>query len=650
MSAVFGLINLDGRPVRITDMELMSTALAPYGPDAQGAWIQGAVGLGQRLMCFTPEDRLERQPARSNDAQHVLVSDARIDNRPELQHELGIPALEARTLPDSAFILRAYEKWGIECASHLVGAFAFALYDLRTRSMLLARSAMAERSFFYYQTPGVFAFASAPKGLFALPFVPRTVDRQSIADFLALHLNEQGSSYFSRVHRIQAGHLIVIQDGNVKSRQYRAVNTGGEIRFQRDTQYVEAFNSLLDRVVADNLRSLTPVGVWLSGGLDSTTIAAAAAMQLRQDNQTLHAFTAVPAVGFSEAPVKGWYADETPFVNAMARKYANLDLQFIRADGFYMDDLDSFFESAESPIVGATHLPWVRSLQQQARKENVRVLLNGTPGNFTISYDGHRLLAELISKFRLGEALHEARPLADSPRMTSIARIVIALGLMPLLPDRLWLASRDLRSWMFADGRTIRPWQTTSAINSEFANKYGVENRFRESVHCLRSPAGPAGRAELILRRADRRGDARRGEESLYGIQNRDLPADLRLVEFCLSIPENQYLRNGTSRWLIRRAGVERLPEDVRNNSKRGIQAAGWFEALKSGQSRLFDELKRLEGSALASEILDLKRLRALVERIPSVMDNSNRTRDFRVVLEHGIAMGRFLVWAESGG
>src|ERR1019366_2310115 len=386
MSAIFGLINLNGRPVAVAEMELMCAALVPYGPDAQGIWTDGDIGLGQCLMRFTPEDCLERQPAFRHHAQHVVVSDARIDNRSELQHELAIPPAEARGLPDSAFILRAYDKWGTDCVSHLTGAFAFALYDLRKRSVLCARSAMAERSFFYYETSGLFAFSSAPKGLFALPFVPRTVDRQSVADFMVMSANEPGSSYFSGVHRLQAGHLIVVEGGKVKSRQYRGLDTGREIRFRRDGDYVEAFTALFDRVVADHLRSLTPVGVSLSGGLDSTTIAASAALKLRQENLPLHTFTAVPSAGFSGALPQGWYADETPFVEAMARKYDNLDVHFIRSSGFYLAGLDSFFEAAESPILGAAHLPWVTSLQQEARRRNVRVLLNGIPGNFTISY------------------------------------------------------------------------------------------------------------------------------------------------------------------------------------------------------------------------------------------------------------------------
>src|SRR5919199_5980109 len=123
MGAIFGLVRLNSQPVSAAEMERMNVALAAHGPDGNGIWTKGQVGLGQRLMRFTPEDRFERQPLLSADGQRVLVSDGRIDNRPELMRALYITPAQARELPDSAFILSAYEKWSDDCARHLIGTF-----------------------------------------------------------------------------------------------------------------------------------------------------------------------------------------------------------------------------------------------------------------------------------------------------------------------------------------------------------------------------------------------------------------------------------------------------------------------------------------------------------------------------------------------
>ncbi len=294
MSAIFGIVHFDGKPVTHAELELMNQALAAHGPDSNGVRIERHVGLGQRLMRFTPEDCLERQPAVDGGGKVILVSDARIDNRPELMDELGIPQTEACELPDSAFILRAYDKWGRDCPRHLIGTFVFALYDPREQSVLIARSPLGERSLFYIERPGLLAFASAPGGLFALPFVTRRIDPRSVADFLTYASKEPGSSFFSEVRRLQPGHSIIAGRGGFEERQYHRLEVRQEIRFPRDEDYVEAFSELFDRVIIRQMRSLTAVGLSMSGGLDSTAIAAVMAAELGRRGERLQTFTEVP--------------------------------------------------------------------------------------------------------------------------------------------------------------------------------------------------------------------------------------------------------------------------------------------------------------------------------------------------------------------
>jgi asparagine synthase (glutamine-hydrolysing) len=648
MSAIFGLINLDGRAAAKDDLDLMGAALVEHGPDGNGIWTSGHMGFGQRLMVFTPEDRLEQQPATHAGGQYVLVSDARIDNRPELMEELGILPATARRLPDSYFILCAYEKWGDDCARHLIGAFVFALYDLREQTVLIARSQMGERSLFYYETPQLFAFASAPKGLFALPFVPREINEQSVADFLVYVPKEPGSSFFLRINTLQPGHSIVVRRGGFQSRQYRALDIESKTRFARDRDYVESFNALFDRVIADQMRSLTPVGVSMSGGLDSSAIAASAALTLRQKNERLHTFTEVPRAGFQGPVPKGTYANETPYVEAMARKYDNLDVHFVRSDGcFYLDKLDRFFAAAESPLRGASNWTWMEAILQEARRRNVRILLTGVPGNLTVSWGGEGLLPELLRERQWRRALHEARALASHGAARSTLGILTGQGLMPLLPDWLYRVVKRLRTGF--RGFSAQPlWHEYSPIRPEFAKAKRVDERAREKGHDFRFPS--AARAPFLIRQADARGDARRGKEALLGVQERDPAADMRLVEFCFSLPEDQYLRDGESRWLIRRAMANELPAEVLNNRRRGLQAADWLESMRAARARIEEEFDTLEKSALARNAIDLGRMRRLVNQIQDVRSDQDRTfLDYRGVLDRGLSMGRFIAWVEGG-
>ena len=176
MSGLFGVVHLDGRPVEGADLDRMSLALAHHGADGVAIRVSGAVGMGQRSRWFTPEDRLDRPPLRSADGSRLLVADVRIDNRRELLAELEG---RADRVGDARLLLAAFERWGEECVDHLVGVYAFALWDERERRLFLARSPIVAPALFYHEAPGVLAFATMPSGLLALPFVPRALNEAS---------------------------------------------------------------------------------------------------------------------------------------------------------------------------------------------------------------------------------------------------------------------------------------------------------------------------------------------------------------------------------------------------------------------------------------------------------------------------------------
>jgi asparagine synthase (glutamine-hydrolysing) len=648
MSAIFGIVHFDGKPVAQAELELMNNALAAHGPDGNGVRIERHVGLGQRLMRFTPEDCLERQPAVDAGGQLVLVSDARIDNRPELMDELGIPHMEARELPDSAFILRACQRWGFDGPRHLVGAFVFALYDLRAQTVLIARSPMGERSLFYHEAAGSLAFASAPKGLFALPFVPRGINAQSIADLLTYAAKEPGSSLFSGIRRLQPGHSIIAGRDGFEERRYHMLEGLQEIRFSHDRDYVEAFSELFDLVIKRQMRSLTPAGVSMSGGLDSTAIAAVMAEELGRKGERLQTFTEVPPAGFRGAVPKGRYADETPFVQAMARMYGNIDLHFVHSSPeAYLNGLDGFFEAIEAPVRNASNRPWIEAILHEASGRSVRTLMTGVPGNVVFSYAGEGLLEQLVQKGKWRQALHEAGALASRGGSRSTLRTLVSGGVMPLAPDWVWHAlQRRKAGWRDVAARP--PWHDYSPVRLEFARAQRVEERARAKGEDFRFRSSGKHRARFLLQQADPHSDVRRGDEAMFGVQKLDPGSDERLVEFCLSIPEDQYLRDGQPRWLIRRAMAGRLPVEVLDNRLRGQQSANWTRSITSARARLEALLGRIERSALAAEVIDLPRMGRLLEQIQDVRTNIDTATSCRETLDRGLMVGSFLAWTEG--
>lgn len=648
MSAIFGLLNRDHRPIDPGDLDRMNAALVSLGTDGDGKWGHGHVALGQRLMRFTPDDRFERQPLVSADGQHVLVCDGRIDNRPELMDELAISPAMAREMPDSEFLLRAFEKWGEDCLQHVIGFFAFALWSFRDRYLLLARSPIGAPALFYHATRRAFAFATMPKGLFALPSVPRALNDQRLADFLAKLGGEPPTTFFRDINLLPTGHLLSLGAGGLHTRRYWQPDGERQIRFPRQDDYVEAFCEKLGRVVADHLRSLTPVGIMMSGGLDSTSVAATAAALLNREGRRLAAFTEVPRRGFEGPLPQGRYGDETPLVQAVSRMYDNLDLTLIHTDGqTFLDDLDALFFHLEAPYRNTANRVWAEAIFQEAKRRGMRVLLDGGQGNLTVSRNGSGLLPQLLRKGRWARALHEARAMARWGSASSAGRALLGQGVLPLLPDPL---AHRIR-WLCGKPETAS-WRTCSAIHPDFAAVERVEERFheRERDRKKRSRANNLHPHWDALCKQDF-GAYAGPFRAKFGVDLRSPLADLRIAGFCLALPEDQCLCKGEPRSLVRRAMAGRLPAGVLTNRKRGLQAADWFERLTAARGQIASELKRLERCESAQRVLDLSRMRRLVEHWPQASwDRAPVVNEYGLCLQQGLMVGRFLRWFEAGG
>jgi len=222
---------------------------------------------------------------------------------------------------------------------------------------------------------------------------------------------------------------------------------------------------------------------------------------------------------------------------------------------------------------------------------------------------------------------------------------------MPLLPTSLWDVLERFRR---RENRVLKsdpPWQIYSAINPDFAKENKVRERAQKMGFDFRFRPSPDTRT-LRLKILPGLGILEGigpGYNSMFGVDTRDPTVDVRIVEFCLSIPEEQCLRAGTSRWLIRRAMQDRLPSEVLWNKKRGLQAADWFERLYAAQGQVLHELERIERSDLGSRAIDLARLHHLVEQLPKPGSNGKELmQNYRMVLEIGLMTGRFIRWFEE--
>lgn len=240
------------------------------------------------------------------------------------------------------------------------------------------------------------------------------------------------------------------------------------------------------------------------------------------------------------------------------------------------------------------------------------------------------------------------KALAQARGIQPALRAVISQGIVPHLPDGLWLAAHRLRRQKVGAPDS---WQSQSAINPVFAAAQRVPELAQDRKHALRfRPRADTRRARYEALTTQDFGAYISAYRAMFGVDMRTPTADVRLAEFCLALPEDQHWRAGESRALVRRAMAGQLPPTVLANRKRGLQAADWFERLQGAREQVGIELARLERSDLAQRVLDLPKMRGLFERLPtSSAENPTDYFAYQRILQGGLMVGAFLRWFEAG-
>jgi asparagine synthase (glutamine-hydrolysing) len=276
-AVIAGIHHGDGQPAAEAGVRRLLDAMAYRPPDGTAVWAGGPVALGHGALAATPESVGGAQPVPNHDGTVRLVADARIDNRVELGRALGVPPGERDTLSDAAWILRAYEAWGDECADRLEGDFAFVLWDGPRRRLFGARDALGIKPFFYTSTAGgrTFRFASEPGALVGgADGIGPEPNLELMARYLLNRFGDPEATLYRGVRRLPGGATITVDRSGLRTRTYWRPDP--EVRHDRGEECVERFRDLFGQAVADRLRAVGPVGAYLSGGLDSSAIVAAA--------------------------------------------------------------------------------------------------------------------------------------------------------------------------------------------------------------------------------------------------------------------------------------------------------------------------------------------------------------------------------------
>jgi asparagine synthase (glutamine-hydrolysing) len=644
MSALAGLWNFDGRPGAEQDCARMLARQALYGPHDTAIWNDDSIALGRNLFRILPEDRYDAQPASGADGRFVLVADIRLDNREELCGALSIAPDRAAALADSAVLCAAWERWGERCLDRLLGDYVFAVWDAKDRRLVLVRDPLGARPLHFHRGASFIAFASMPKGLHALSAIPRAPDEETIAEHLAWLPESGPRTYFANVSRVEPGCIVTVTAAGQTSRRFwQPART--RLKLRDAGAYADALREQLDRAVKVRLRGAgTAVGAHLSAGFDSSTVTTSAAIAMAAQNGKVVAFTSVPREGYDGAAPNGRFGDEGPLAAKTAARYPNIEHVLIRNPGYApLAARDREFELFDRPVLNLCTAVRQEAINDAAKARQLSVMLTGAAGNMTISYDGLVLLPDLLGRGKLLRWMREGRAMVRSGAMPWSTVLRLTLG--AYLPAPLW------RRLVRARGRHIHAMQAQSALRPGRATELDIEGR------ATARGADPSGRprrdsfaSRLWVLRATDTGNLNKGTLAGWGIDLRDPTADRRLVEFCLSVPEEQFLVNGEPKVLGRRAFGARLPPEIADGTARGYQGVDWHEDLTAAHTNLGEELARFREFGPAARALDLDRLQRMVHAWPNGNWNTDETvlTPYRMALQRAMSAGHFL-WRASG-
>jgi asparagine synthase (glutamine-hydrolysing) len=602
MSGIAGIIHFDQSSVEGKHLKQMLAAMQVSNPLGGNTYLAGSVGLGQTLLQAAPGPIQETMPLVHPSGRWILVFDGRIDNREELHNQLDVPKPERGFYSDGPLILAAYEKWGQDCPMHLIGDFALAVWDQRDRRLFCARDHFGVKPFLYSSSEQNFVFASNAEAILIAREAHHRIKEARIADFLLdLEGEDTTSTFYEDIYRLPHGHAMIVKAGEVRLKQYWTLSPMQIDGIKTEADYLEEFSFRITEAVRCRLQSLNCTAVSLSGGLDSSIIFGIARRISTQEDPT-HLITSSLISPIDPDNL------ETGYIQALIKDkdFRTLTVSLSQVEQ-QTDQLMNQLLCAGEPF--DWHMNIWRALYEQAREQHILAFLDGVDGDLLLADSNLAPFLWRSGQVRaaIGETLLAGNSMAyyNHP----LIRLYISLR-VAFTPEWLRRLKRKFRT-----SNAISEAVKGSIINPEFARSVRLDERLEKyHSHNRTSPASSQMEAhryalnnphlQAALERYDR-------VASGYSIESRHPLLDVRLVEFCLSLPWQLKTHRGWRKMAMRRVMEPMLPyEVVWRNDKHHL---GWsvnLMVLKS-QADYFQQLLDESHDVLAAYI-DLKKMENL--------------------------------------
>jgi len=576
MCGIYGYISSRGG-IQPEILRRMGDTLRHRGPDDEGEWIQHseelAVALGHKRLSIIDLTSAAKQPISDEDGKIWLTYNGEIYNFRELRSELAAKGHTFKSTSDGEIIVHLYEEMGAACLERLKGMFAFALWDETQQSLFLARDRIGKKPLHYAIYDGGIAFASEIKALLKHPQVVKEIDLSALNKYLTFEYVPAPATIFKSIKKLEPGHYLSYQNGKSEIKKYWDIPLADyPIGFKTEDEYAEELRDILERAVRSRLVADVPVGVFLSGGIDSGVIAALAAKADRK----IECFS----IGFDEPSF-----DESSHAKSIAKALGlNHRLKIFNTREM-LDNLDELPNFLDEPLADASILP--SYLLSKVASERLKVALSGDGGDELFAgyptYQAHRIITyyDLLPETLKNsvKALAAWLPVSHGNISTDfkIKQFLRGAGVSPEIRFFMWMGSfteSEKKGLLSSDLRAALAQENTYEDVFAYIRESGL-NKDLERILYL---SMKLYLQDDILVKVDRAAMAN-------GLEVRCPLLDQELVEFACRLPMQYKLHGLKTKYLLKKAAAGILPDAIIQRKKKGfgIPISKWLtNELKS--------------------------------------------------------------------
>lgn len=622
MSSICGVFNRNGKPAQPELIVTMTSVLDHFDADKTGTWrnLDVTVSLGHVMLFNTPESLNETLPYHHQPSRLTVTADARIDNRDDLYSLLDIPHHERPAVPDSQLILKSYQKWGRDCPKHLIGDFTFAIWDEGKNHLFCARDQMGAKPLFYHSTPSLFLFATEMKGLFHVIGKPKELNQLWIIDSLTALVADKEYTPYPEIFRLQPGHTLTVSAEKIEQEPYWNLDPGKEIHLRSEEEYVEAFREKLVEAVRCRTRSAYPLGSELSGGLDSSTVAALAADQAKKNNFPFITFSNV--LGEVDDTLCGMIKDEKDIADKL-RHHAGIQhyRNITNGNRGAIEALKQALIIQDGPTM-QNYQTYSDLLIESVQREGIRTLLSGFGGDEGVSFQAGSYLSELVEEKGWQTLWLEFRHMRKNGEKFPVKGLALKtfVNAFPLLQK----IARRFKTDRESQQKNSSSYHiNTFSLNSEFYRQAGIPKRI-ETIPRIEREGNL--RHQQFKRLMAPHTSLRMEYSSIFStarrIEYRYPLLDIRLLEFHIALPASLKYKNGWGRYLFRKSIEGIVPPEIQwRIDKSGATIPGVLQRF----TRDIREIKNLIDQTRlgkAATYLDLDLLIERCDRFASMQTN----------------------------